>query len=198
MAVSNSYSTISSILIFPKTLVDKPTILSYLDSLNEGKMDKDQIIYSDVMSDFTDTIATMIDVISAVLIVFASISLLVSSVMTAIITYVSVVERTKEIGVLRACGARKKDVGRIFEAECVLIGGVAGLIGILMTLLLCIPINLIIDNIFPGNGLGSIASLAWWHGIILVILAILLAFLSGFVPSRIAAKRDPVRCLRSE
>ncbi len=198
MAVSNSYSTISSILIFPKTLVDKPTILNYLDSLNEGKMDKDQIIYSDVMSDFTDTIATMIDVISAVLIVFASISLIVSSVMTAIITYVSVVERTKEIGVLRACGARKKDVGRIFEAECVIIGGVAGVIGILMTLLLCIPINLIIDNIFPGNGLGSIASLAWWHGILLVLLAILLAFLSGFVPSRIAAKRDPVRCLRSE
>ena len=198
LAVSNSYSTISSILIFPKTLVDKPTILKYLDSLNEGKMDKDQIIYSDVMSDFTDTIATMIDVISAVLIVFASISLVVSSVMTAIITYVSVVERTKEIGVLRACGARKKDVGRIFEAECVIIGGVAGVIGILMTLLLCIPINLIIDNIFPGNGLGSIASLAWWHGILLVLLAILLAFLSGFVPSRIAAKRDPVRCLRSE
>lgn len=198
LAAANSYSTISSILIFPKTLVGKPIITDYLDSLNEGKTDADQIIYSDVMSDFTDTIATMIDVISAVLIVFASISLVVSSVMTSIITYVSVVERTKEIGVLRACGARKRDVGRLFEAECVLIGAVAGLIGILMTLLLCIPINLIIDSLFPGNGLGSIASLAWWHAIILIALAVLLAFLSGFVPSRIAAKRDPVTCLRAE
>ena len=110
MAAANSYSTISSILIFPKTLSGKDVIKSYLDGLNYGKLDKDQIIYSDVMSDFTSGIGTMISVISAVLIVFASVSLVVSSVMTAIITYVSVVERTKEIGVLRACGARKRDV----------------------------------------------------------------------------------------
>ena len=198
MAAANSYSTISSILIFPKTLSGKDVIKSYLDGLNYGKLDKDQIIYSDVMSDFTSGIGTMISVISAVLIVFASVSLVVSSVMTAIITYVSVVERTKEIGVLRACGARKRDVGRLFEAECVIVGGAAGIIGIAFTLLACVPINVIIDNMFPGNGLGSIASLAWWHAIILICLSVLLAFVSGFVPSRIASKRDPVVCLRSE
>lgn len=198
MAAANSYSTISSILIFPKTLSGKDVIKSYLDGLNYGKLDKDQIIYSDVMSDFTSGIGTMISVISAVLIVFASVSLVVSSVMTAIITYVSVVERTKEIGVLRACGARKRDVGRLFEAECVIVGGVAGIIGIAFTLLACVPINLVIDNMFPGNGLGSIASLAWWHALILIALSVILAFVSGFVPSRIASKRDPVNCLRSE
>ena len=198
MAAANSYSTISSILIFPKTLSGKDVIKSYLDGLNYGKLDKDQIIYSDVMSDFTSGIGTMISVISAVLIVFASVSLVVSSVMTAIITYVSVVERTKEIGVLRACGARKRDVGRLFEAECVIVGGAAGIIGIAFTLLACVPINVIIDNMFPGNGLGSIASLAWWHALILIALSIILAFVSGFVPSRIASKRDPVVCLRSE
>ena len=198
MAAANSYSTISSILIFPKTLSGKDVIKSYLDGLNYGKLDKDQIIYSDVMSDFTSGIGTMISVISAVLIVFASVSLVVSSVMTAIITYVSVVERTKEIGVLRACGARKRDVGRLFEAECVIVGGAAGIIGIAFTLLACVPINLVIDNMFPGNGLGSIASLAWWHALILIALSVILAFVSGFVPSRIASKRDPVNCLRSE
>lgn len=198
VAAANSYSTISSILIFPKTLAGKDYIKAYLDSLNEGKLDKDQILYSDVMSDFTEGIGTMISVISAVLIVFASVSLVVSSVMTAIITYVSVVERTKEIGVLRACGARKRDVGRLFEAECVIVGGAAGIIGIAFTLLACVPINLVIDNMFPGNGLGSIASLAWWHALILIALSVILAFVSGFVPSRIASKRDPVNCLRSE
>lgn len=198
VAAANSYSTISSILIFPKTLSGKDAIKAYLDGLNEGKLDKDQILYTDVMSDFTEGIGTMINVISAVLIVFASVSLVVSSVMTAIITYVSVVERTKEIGVLRACGARKRDVGRLFEAECVIVGGAAGIIGIAFTLLACIPINFTIDSMFPGNGLGSIASLAWWHALILIALSIILAFVSGFIPSRIASKRDPVNCLRSE
>jgi len=140
----------------------------------------------------------MIDVISAVLIVFASISLVVSSVMTSIITYVSVIERTKEIGVLRACGARKKDVGRLFEAECVIIGLVAGFIGIAFTVVACVPINLILDHQFPGNGLSSIAVLHPLHAVLLLAISILLAFLSGFIPSRIAAKKDPVECLRSE
>jgi putative ABC transport system permease protein len=140
----------------------------------------------------------MIDVISAVLIVFASISLVVSSVMTAIITYVSVIERTKEIGVLRACGARKVDVGRLFEAECIITGFVAGLIGIGCTYLACIPINQILDHLYPKNNLNSIAQLNPWHALILLALSILLAFVSGFIPSRIAAKKDPVECLRSE
>jgi putative ABC transport system permease protein len=140
----------------------------------------------------------MINVLSVVLIVFASISLVVSSVMTAIITYVSVIERTKEIGVLRACGARKKDVGRLFEAECIITGGVAGLVGVGVSYILCIPINLILDNLYPGNGLSSIANLNPLHALALLLLSTALAFLSGFIPSRIAAKKDPVICLRTE
>ena len=133
-----------------------------------------------------------------VLIVFASISLVVSSVMTAIITYVSVIERTKEIGVLRACGARKRDVGRLFEAECIITGGVAGLVGVGVSYILCVPINLILDNLYPGNGLNSIANLNPLHALALLLLSTALAFLSGFIPSRIAAKKDPVICLRTE
>jgi len=132
------------------------------------------------------------------LIVFASISLVVSSVMTAIITYVSVIERTKEIGVLRACGARKKDVSRLFEAECVIIGFIAGFIGIAFTFVACFPINAILDHQFPGNNLSSIAQLNPWHALVLLAISILLAFVSGFIPARIASKKDPVVCLRTE
>lgn len=198
IALANSYSLITSVLVFPNSLSTKNTLLNYMDSLNDGKRDADKIVYSDIMSDFTSSLGTMINVISAVLIVFASISLVVSSVMTAIITYVSVVERTKEIGILRACGARKKDVGRLFEAECVIIGLVAGLIGVLFTVIACFPINVIIDHMFPGNNLSSIAQLNPWHAIILLALSILLAFLSGLIPSRMAANKDPVVCLRSD
>lgn len=198
VSYANSYSLITSILVFPKSLSTKDALLRYMDSLNDGKKDSDKIVYTDIMSEFTGSLGTMINVISSVLIVFASISLAVSSVMTAIITYVSVVERTKEIGILRACGARKKDVGRLFEAECVIIGLVAGIIGIVVTVVACFPINAIIDSMFPGNNLGSIAQLNPWHAIVLLALSVLLSFLSGLIPSRIAAKKDPVVCLRSE
>ncbi len=198
VAYANSYSLVTSILIFPASLTTKDTIKAYLDSWNTTHTGEKQITYTDIMSDLTQNLGIMIDVISAVLIVFASISLVVSSVMTSIITYVSVIERTKEIGVLRACGARKKDVGRLFEAECVIIGLVAGFIGILFTFIVCGPINFILDRQFPGNGLDSIASLHPLHALLLMALSILLAFISGFIPSRIAAKRDPVECLRSE
>ena len=197
IATANSYGTITSILIFPKGLTTKDALKLYLDEWNTNHKDN-TITYSDIMSDLTESLGIMINVISAVLIVFASISLVVSSVMTAIITYVSVVERTKEIGVLRACGGRKKDVGRLFQAECVIIGFAAGVIGVLFTIVACIPINLILDHAFPNNGLGSIASLHPMAGVGLIILSIVLAFVSGLIPSRIAAKKDPVTCLRSE
>ena len=197
MAYFNSYSLITSILIFPKSLTTKDALRAYLDAWNNDHSEQN-IVYSDVMSDFTDSLGIMIQVISAVLIVFASISLVVSSVMTAIITYVSVIERTKEIGVLRACGARKKDVGRLFEAECVIIGFFSGLIGIVFTIIACFPINAILDHQFPGNNLSSIAQLHPLHALLLMLLSIGLAFLSGFIPSRIAARKDPVECLRSE
>ena len=197
IAYANSYGIISSILIFPKALTTKDDLKAYLDKWNEDPT-HNKITYSDIMSDLTSSLGIMVNVISAVLIVFASISLVVSSVMTAIITYVSVIERTKEIGVLRACGGRKKDVGRLFEAECVIVGLIAGAIGIVFTVVACFPINIILDHAFPGNGLGNIASLHPLHAILLLVLSIGLAFLSGFVPARIAANRDPVNCLRSE
>jgi putative ABC transport system permease protein len=190
---------VSSVLIFPASLTTKNKLRAYLDAYNDNISNPDdQIVYTDVMNTFTSSLGTMIDVISAVLIVFASISLVVSSVMTAIITYVSVIERTKEIGVLRACGARKKDVGRLFEAECIITGFVAGVIGIAFTYIACIPINMTLDHLYPNNNLSSIAQLNPWHGLLLLALSIVLAFVSGFIPSRIAAKKDPVECLRSE
>ena len=197
VAAANSYSLISSILIFPRSLTTKDTIHRWLDDWNAAHPD-DEIVYSDIMQDFMGGLSTMIEVISAVLIVFASISLVVSSVMTAIITYVSVIERTKEIGVLRACGARKRDVSRLFEAECVIIGGIAGLIGIGFTAIACFPINAILDHQFPGNHLGNIARMSPWHVFLLLAVSVVLAFLSGFIPARMAAKQDPVICLRSE
>lgn len=197
IANANSYGLISSILIFPKSLTTKDTLKAYLDAWNEDPTHS-KITYSDIMSDLTQSLGIMVNVISAVLIVFAAISLVVSSVMTAIITYVSVIERTKEIGVLRACGGRKRDVGRLFEAECVIIGLIAGLIGVVFTVVACFPINAILDASFPGNGLANIASLHPLHSLFLIALSVLLAFLSGFFPARIAANRDPVVCLRSE
>ena len=197
VAYANSYSLITSILIFPASLTTKDTIHRYLDDWNAAH-ENNEIVYSDIMNDIMGGLSTMIEVISAVLIVFASISLVVSSVMTAIITYVSVIERTKEIGVLRACGARKKDVSRLFEAECVIIGGIAGLIGIVFTIVVCFPINAILNHTFPGNNLSSIAQLNPWHAVLLLVISIVLAFLSGFIPARLAAKKDPVVCLRTE
>lgn len=197
LAYVNSYSLISSVLVFPKSLTTKAAIHAYLDKWNDAHPN-DKIVYSDVMQDLMGGLGTMIEVISAVLIVFASISLVVSSVMTAIITYVSVIERTKEIGVLRAVGARKKDVSRLFEAECVIIGAFAGLIGVVFTIIACFPINAILDHTFPGNNLSTIAQLNPWHAVLLLAISIALAFISGFIPARIAAKKDPVICLRSE
>ena len=139
---------------------------------------------------------SIVDAVSIVLVVFTSISLVVSSIMIGIITYVSVVERTKEIGVLRAIGARKKDISRIFNAETFLIGLFAGLFGIIITYLLSIPINLIVSSLLAG--VGTIASLKLTHAIVLVVISFILTLIAGLVPSRIAAKKDPVVALRTE
>ena len=197
VAYTQGYSLVTSVLIFPASLTTKETLHKYLDQWNDLHPNN-QIVYSDVMDSLMGSLGTLIQVISAVLIVFASISLVVSSVMTAIITYVSVVERTKEIGVLRACGARKRDVSRLFQAECIIIGAIAGLIGVAFTALMCIPINLTLNHLFPGNGLSSIASLNPWHALALLGISILLALISSLIPASIAAKRDPVVCLRTE
>ncbi len=197
-AYFQSYSLITSILIFPSSLGNKDALKERLDAWNSSVPESQNVYYTDIMSSYTSTLAMLISLISVVFVIFASISLLVSSIMTAIITYVSVVERTKEIGIIRACGARKRDVGHLFEAECVMIGACAGLLGVGLTLLINIPISKIIDHLYPGNGLENIAVLNPWHALMLFLLSILLAFISGFVPARIGAKKDPVEALRSE
>lgn len=192
------YSTITSILIFPKTLSDKSRIFNYLDLYNVGKDETQQILYADLAGTLTDALGTMIDIISVVLICFSAVSLLVSCVMTGVITYTSVLERTKEIGILRAIGARKKDVGRLFEAESVIIGGIGGLIGVVFTFIVEWPISLIINNSFPEQKIGMICNLNPIHALVLVIISILLTFVAGFIPARKAAKKDPVVALRTE
>ena len=141
------------------------------------------------------SVTTIINAISYILIAFISISLIVSSIMIGIITYISVLERTKEIGVLRAMGASKKDVSRVFNAETLIVGFAAGAIGILITLLLLIPINAVIAAVTDISGL---AVLPFAGGSALVIISMLLTLISGLFPSRVAAKKDPVTALRSE
>ena len=140
-------------------------------------------------------ITTIVNVITYVLIAFVAISLIVSSIMIAIITYISVLERVKEIGILRAIGASKKDVSRVFKAETIIEGLVAGIMGILITLLLLIPINMIVENL---TKVKDIAELPLAGAIILVIISVLLTVFAGLIPSRMAAKKDPVEALRTE
>ena len=144
----------------------------------------------------TGTLGELINIISYVLIAFAAISLLVSSIMIGIITYVSVVERTKEIGVLRSIGARKRDIARVFNAETFIIGLFAGLIGVVLTYILCFPVNAIIAKV--SGGLKNIAVLKFNHALILIAVSFVLTLISGLIPARIASKKDPVVALRSE
>ena len=194
----NTATLIESVILFANSLDDKELIKEYIDLYNEGKEQVDTIQYSDIIGTLTDSLSQMIDIISIVLIVFASISLVVSCVMTGIITYNSVLERIKEIGVLRAVGARKKDVGRLFKSESLIIGFVSGIIGVVATYLLSVPVNLILNSIFPDYNIGQIASLSAVAAISLIIISGVLAFISGIIPARNAARKDPVIALRSE
>ena len=137
----------------------------------------------------------IMDAITVVLVAFSSISLVVSSIMIAIITYISVLERIKEIGILRALGARRKDIKRVFNAETFLIGLTSGLLGIIIAYLLTIPTNKIIENL---SGLAGVAKLNISHAIILIIINIILTMIGGAIPSRIASKKNPVEALRTE
>ncbi len=190
---------IESIFIYANNFSDKDTVKTYLDSYNDyygyGEESTERIEYVDLAGTFTSIVRGVLDTISIVLIGFAAISLLVSSIMIAIITYISVLERIKEIGVLRALGARKKDISRVFNTENLLIGFFSGFVGIAISYLLIIPINIIIENYAD---MPNVASLMPLHAVLLAFISIILAFIAGYIPSQIAAKKDPVEALRTE
>ncbi len=187
----------TAIYLYPKSFKAKTTLNNYLDAWNETH-DTIKIVYTDAASVFSTTLGTMVDIISYVLIAFSAISLVVSSIMIAILTYVSVIERTKEIGVLRALGARKIDIASVFNAETLLIGFISGLFGVFITYILCIPINLIIKGLAGPVLQMNLAVFNPLHALILMGVSIVLTMISGFIPSIMAAKKDPVVALRSE
>ena len=186
----------SIINIYASTFENKDAIGEAIERYNETVDEEDQISYTDVVALLMSSITTIIKVISYVLIAFVAISLVVSSIMIGIITYISVLERTKEIGILRAIGASKRDVSRVFNAETFIIGFFAGAIGIGMTLLLNIPINIIVHDLTGILVLNS--TLPAVGGVGLVIISVVLTFIAGLIPSGLAAKKDPVEALRTE
>lgn len=185
----------SAINIYPKDFEAKETVAELIDDYNSAAAENEKITYTDYIGLMLSSVTTIINAISYILIAFISISLIVSSIMIGIITYISVLERTKEIGILRAMGASKRDVSRVFNAETLIVGFSAGVIGILITLLLLIPINAIIDAITDISGL---AVLPVAGAAALIIISMLLTLIAGLFPSKIAAKKDPVTALRSE
>ncbi|MDO5042242.1 MAG: ABC transporter ATP-binding protein/permease [Slackia sp.] len=188
-----------AVKIFPRDFEAKERVLASIDGYNErmeaaGEEDK-AIVYTDYMGVLMGSVTDIIDMISLVLIAFVSISLVVSSIMIGIITYISVLERTKEIGILRAIGASKGDVSRVFNAETFIIGLVAGVLGIAITVLLTIPMNVVIEQL---SGVESMAVVPVAAAVVLVAISVLLTLIGGIIPSRMASKKDPVTALRSE
>lgn len=189
----------SSILIYPIDFEAKERITSIITDYNkrmeENGEENKVITYTDMVGMLMSSVTDIIDAISYILIAFVAISLIVSSIMIGIITYISVLERTKEIGILRSIGASKKDISRVFNAETIIVGLVSGAIGIGITVLLNIPINIIIENITDIAGLSVLPPAA---GIILIVISVLLTLIAGLFPSGVAAKKDPVVALRTE
>ncbi|MBR6186674.1 MAG: ABC transporter ATP-binding protein/permease [Clostridia bacterium] len=184
-----------AIYLYPKSFAAKQALTDFINAYNESAAEEDQIHYTDYVGLLMNSVTTIINAISYVLIAFVAISLVVSSIMIGIITYISVLERTKEIGILRAIGASKRDISRVFNAETMIVGFAAGAMGILVTVVLVVLMNIIIQS------LTGIANLAWLPplaGLILVGVSIALTFIAGLIPSRMAAKKDPVVALRTE
>ena len=187
----------SPISIYADTFEDKDSISDCIDKYNKDvKDDKDKITYTDYVALLMSSITTIINVITYVLIAFVAVSLIVSSIMIGIITYISVLERTKEIGILRAIGASKKNISQVFNAETFIIGLFSGMIGIGITCLLLLPINAIIHAVTDSTNVN--AFLPVQSGIILIVLSVILTLIGGFIPAKKAAKKDPVAALRSE
>lgn len=189
----------SSISIYAKDFDGKETITKFISDYNDTKVagdrQEDVINYTDYVGLMISSVSTIIDSISYILIAFVAISLIVSSIMIGIITYISVLERTKEIGILRAIGASKRDISRVFNAETLIVGFSAGAIGIIVTLLLNIPINIIIEHL---TDISNMSKLPWQGGLILVVISMLLTLIAGLFPAKVAANKDPVEALRTE
>lgn len=189
----------STINIYPKDFNSKEKVIKFIDEYNEKQKNDNRndlvVSYTDLIKMVVSGVTSIINMISFVLIGFVAISLIVSSIMIAIITYISVLERTKEIGILRAIGASKKDVSRVFKAETIIEGLIAGLLGIGIALLICMPVNFIVSNLAHIN---NIAKMPLGSAIFLIILSIILNVLAGHIPAKMASKKDPVIALRSE
>ena len=189
----------SSISIYPKTFESKELIAKAIEDYNKKQRDdgkeENTITYTDLVGAMMSSITNIIDAVSYALIAFVSISLVVSSIMIGIITYISVLERTKEIGILRAIGASKKDISRVFNAETFIIGLISGMIGVGITLLLTLPINSII---YALSGVAIHATVSVTQATVLVLISLGLTILAGLIPAKMASKKDPVEALRSE
>ena len=184
-----------NIMLYPKDFESKSKVVKYLDKYNKGKSEKEKVGYLDQAKLITNISDGIMSGITIVLIAFSSISLIVSSIMLGIITYISVLERTKEIGILRSLGARKKDIRRVFSAETFIIGLASGILGIAIAYLLTIPINKLLLNL---TKLKNVAILNPTHAIMLVTISIILTLIGGAIPARMASRRDPVIALRTE
>jgi putative ABC transport system permease protein len=189
-------SSPSTVSLYAATFADKDKIADLIQNYNDGVDEEDQISYTDYVALLMSSITTIISGITYVLIAFVAISLIVSSIMIGIITLISVQERTKEIGILRAIGASKRDVSGMFNAETMIVGFAAGLLGVGITYLLCIPINLILHKV---TGIATLsAMLPLPAAVLLIAISVALTLISGLIPSRSAAKKDPVEALRTE
>lgn len=186
----------SAIYIYPNNFADKDKVLEYLDAWNEGKSSTEQVHYTDLAGTFSEVMTRVVGIVSYILIAFSAISLIVSSVMIGIITYVSVLERTTEIGVLRSLGARKLDVANLFNAETGIIGTISGSLGVLLAWLIDFPLNAWIGSLSPEFP-QHFAVLNPVHAVILIALSIGLTVLSGLLPAMLAARKDPVKALRA-
>ena len=193
------FDNTSSINLYMKDFESKKSVVKLINEYNkkqrENNLEENVIHYTDLVGTMIGSVSSIVNTISYVLIAFVTISLVVSSIMIGIITYISVIERTKEIGILRAIGASKKDISRVFNAETIIIGFTSGLFGIIITILLNIPINIIIKNI---TNISNISKLPIIGGIVLIIISIILTLIGGLIPAKIASKKDPVEALRVE
>ena len=195
LAYLGDHSTPYAIFIYPNDFETKDEVIDYLDQYNDGLEEEDRIVYIDQANLMSSLSSSIMDAITIVLIAFSSISLIVSSIMIGIIMYISVLERTKEIGILRSLGARKKDISRVFNAETFIIGITSGLIGIFIAWLLLFPTNSILYNL---TDLENVAVMNPLHAFILITVSVILTLIGGFIPAKLASKKDPVIALRTE